>query len=59
MLRDQVDAAKMQIESVASKIQDLTQGSVDTSNAIEDLKVQLTSTEAERDQMTKEAAEAR
>ena len=59
MLRDQVDAAKMQIESVASKIQDLTQGSVDTSNAIEDLKVQLTSTEAERDQKTKEAAEAR
>lgn len=59
VLHDQVDAAKLQIESVASKIQDMTQGSVDNSNTIEDLKAQLASIEAERDQKSEESAEAR
>lgn len=49
----------MQIESVASKIQDVTQGSVDNNNIIEDLRAQLASVEAERDQKSKEFAQAR
>ncbi len=59
VLRDQVDAAKLQIESVASKIQDFTRGTEESTNTIDDLKAQLAARTQDLDKQNEELSNAR
>ena len=59
VLRDQVDAAKVQIESIASKIQNFTRDAEDSAIAIDDLKAQLAAKTADLDRQNQETSDAR